>query len=193
MQFSALSQVSNFRSNLEFWSICLLATTIWNILYMNLYSFIIVIHVDRIFNPTEQNRKQGLLNAACTAIAMITTASIAHILWYWIFSPTGLLGTVSPGAYSVSCLITCFGLVLRPTFLDISYEYSFKTASKESQIMFQISLLAMSTSQWFLSSGFKTPVNDDDIEVPLLSAVLYFSLWPAALHGSHECDDLEAV
>ena len=180
MQLGALSQVNNFRPHLVSWSVCLLATTIWNFLHTILTSYIWSIYFDRSYNVTERRRKQGLLNSACIAIATTTTASIAHILWYCYFSRTGLLGAVSFGAYSRSCLITCFGLILCRAFLGISYKYRMKPASKRSKSWSQILYVILSTNNWFFIHEFLAQAKNNDIEVPLISEFLYFNLCLAA-------------
>ena len=180
MQLGALSQVDKFRSNLVSWSICLLATTIWNSLHMNLTSVIRPIYFDRSYNATGQRWKQGLLASACIAVATTTTTSTAHILWYCFSSRTGPLGAVSFGLYGRSCLITCFGLILCRALLGVSYQYRMKPASKRSKSWSQTLYVILSTNNWFFIHEFLAQAKYNDIEVPLISDFLYFNLCLAA-------------
>ena len=178
MQPGALSQINNFRSYIVSWSICLLATTIWNSLHTDITSLIRSIYFYGSYNVMGQRRKQGLLDSACIAIATTTTASIAHVLWYRYFSRSGLLGAVSFGEYSISCLITWFGLIFSRGFLGISYNHSMKPASKTISSGAQILYPILLPNIWifFFHHEWLTQADNNDTEVPLLSEFLYFNL-----------------
>ena len=153
------------------WSISLLATIIWNSLHTTLASFFGSFPFGGAFNSMEPRWNQGLLT---------TTASIAHILWYCFSSRTGLLGAVSFGVYSRSCLITCFGLILCRTSLGISYKYRMKPASKRSIFGSQILYVILSTNNWFFIHEFLAQANNNDMWVTLILEFLYFNLCLAA-------------
>ncbi|KAM0803640.1 hypothetical protein BDR22DRAFT_42327 [Usnea florida] len=179
MQVAALSLVESFYSHPVLWSICPLATIIWNILHRNLTSFRSPSYFDRSYNATQRGWKQGLVNSACIAVATTTTASVAHIIWYCYISRNGLLGAVSFRAYSHSGLITW--LILVWDFLNISYKHRMKPASKRSPSGLQIMLLVVSASPWFYIHKALTETNNIDIDLLLLLLeFLYFTLGLAA-------------
>lgn len=118
------------------------------------------------------------MNAVCFAIATTTTASMAHILWYWFSSPTGLLGAFYIGTYSASCLFTCLKLILCPTLLDFGYIYTKKPADKMIKFVTQI-MLSILWSIYGISlsiRGFSTQANNKNIELPLLDQFVYLNL-----------------
>ena len=175
MQLGALSRVINFRSHLVSWIICLLATTIWNILHPNLTSFIwSIIYFDSSYNPMKHRWKHRLLDGVCTAIATTTTASVAHILRYYSSSRTGLLGAVSFGAFSNSCMITCI-IILCRTFLGISYLDRMKPASESIKYGSQILYVILCTNNWFFIHEVLAQANNNDIEVTLILEFLCFN------------------
>ena len=181
MQLGALlSQINNFLPYLGYWSICLLATTIWNILHTNLTPLIWYIYFDRSYKTMEQRWKQGLWIAVCVAIATTITASVAYILRFYLFSRTGLPDAIDFGSYSLSCLITWLSLDLGRTYHGIGHMGRMKRASKVTKYGSQILHVILCTNNWFFFHEFSAQANNNDIEVRLILEFLLFNSGLAA-------------